>query len=60
VQRSAVIEGLRPLVVAQEWLADMSEGDFLGIAERRDGRVLAGALTCAGAEEWSEDSDVGM
>ena len=59
-QRPAVIEGLRPVVVAQEWLADMSEGGFLGIAERHDGRVLDGALTCPGAEEWSEDGDVGM
>ena len=38
----------------------MAEGDFFEVAERLDGRVLARALTCPGAQQGSEHSDAGM
>ena len=60
MQGTSVVGGLGPLAVDEERLADMPEGDFLDIAERRDGRVLAGALTCPGAQQGSEYSDAGM
>ena len=45
VQGAAVLHGIRPLGIAEERLADMTEGDFLEVFERRDGGVLASALT---------------
>ena len=43
VQRAAVVDGLGPLAVDQERLADVAERDFLEVAERLDRRVFAGA-----------------
>ena len=60
VQRTAVVAGVRPLAVGKERLAGVAEGDFLDIAERLNGRVLAGALACPGAQQGGEDSDAGM
>ena len=60
MQGTTVVLGLRSLAVAEERFTDVAERDFFEVAERLDGRVLARALTCPGAQQGSERSDAGM
>lgn len=60
MQGTTVIGGFRPLHVAEKRFADMTEGDFVQIVERRDGRIHAAALTGPNTQERSERCDVGV
>ena len=60
MQRSAVVAGFRSLTICQERLADVTEGDFLVVAERLNRRVLAGAVTRPRTQQRSQRSDARM
>jgi RNA polymerase sigma factor (sigma-70 family) len=51
VEGAAVVQAPGPLGIGQERLADVPEPHLLAVAERRDGRVPAGALAPPGAEQ---------
>src|SRR4029453_16044998 len=47
----AVVQAPGPLGIGQERLAHVPEAQLLAVAERRDGRVLAGALAPPGPQQ---------
>jgi beta-phosphoglucomutase family hydrolase len=60
VQRATVIGGLRPLCIAEERLADVTEGDFLEVVERLDRRIDASTPTCPDPQQGSENGNTGI